>query len=318
MSNMMVASQAKKLAIGLNIEGDEKELVETLKATVFKGNPTDAQMTALLIVASQYNLNPFTREIFAYPDKQNGIVPVVSVDGWIKIITTHPQYDGMEFKYSDEIVTIAKAKPCPSYVECAIFHKDRSRPTVIREYLDEAYKETTYASPWQTHTKRFLRHRALIQCGRVAFGLSGIYEPDEADNIVPEKIINPMPNDKPPVDISALLKSITVMSLEDFKTIDKDSLTVEQQRLVSEAFKARKAAIKEASVVAEVKAEVEPDGVDWVQMLTDATDQREFAAILESVPDEELKAVYERLKPELREKAKDDYDVRLDLMRPSV
>lgn len=283
MSNMMVASQAKKLAIGLNIDGDEKELVETLKATVFKGNPTDAQMTALLIVASQYNLNPFTREIFAYPDKQNGIVPVVSVDGWIKIITTHPQYDGMEFKYSDEIVTMAKAKPCPSYVECAIFHKDRSRPTVIREYLDEAYKETTYASPWQTHTKRFLRHRALIQCGRVAFGLSGIYEPDEAENIVPEKIINPMPNDKPPVDIDAILKSITIMSIEDFKTIDKDSLTLEQQKMVSEAFRARKAEIKEASVVADVNAVVEPDPTDWAAMIADAESMEALAAIYNSM-----------------------------------
>ncbi len=36
-------------------------------------------MAALMIVADQYGLNPFTREIFAFPDKQNGIVPVVGV-----------------------------------------------------------------------------------------------------------------------------------------------------------------------------------------------------------------------------------------------
>ena len=41
---------------------------------------------ALLIVADQYGLNPFTREIFAFDDKRAGIVPVVSVDGWSRIL----------------------------------------------------------------------------------------------------------------------------------------------------------------------------------------------------------------------------------------
>ncbi|WP_032251724.1 recombinase RecT, partial [Escherichia coli] len=46
----------------------------------------DAQFIALLIVANQYGLNPWTKEIYAFPDKQNGIVPVVGVDGWSRII----------------------------------------------------------------------------------------------------------------------------------------------------------------------------------------------------------------------------------------
>ena len=57
--------------------GDGTELVSTLKQTAFKGQVTDAQMTALLIVANQYGLNPWTKEIYAFPDKNNGIVPVV-------------------------------------------------------------------------------------------------------------------------------------------------------------------------------------------------------------------------------------------------
>ena len=82
----------KKFADKFNF-ADEKKLIDTLKATAFKvkdGEVTDEQMMALLIVADQYGLNPFTKEIFAYPDKQNGIVPVVSVDGWSRIINQHP------------------------------------------------------------------------------------------------------------------------------------------------------------------------------------------------------------------------------------
>ena len=65
----IVLAQATKLAtsLGMDIGGDE--LVQTLKATAFKGQVSDAQMAALLIVANQYGLSPWTKEIYAFPDK---------------------------------------------------------------------------------------------------------------------------------------------------------------------------------------------------------------------------------------------------------
>ncbi len=122
---------------------DENKLLVTLKATAFKvkeGEVTDEQMMALLIVADQYGLNPFIREIFAYPDKQNGIVPVVSVDGWSRIINQHPDMDGLEF-IEDKIWINdwAGAKPCPAYIECVIYRKGRTHPVRIKEFLDEVY-----------------------------------------------------------------------------------------------------------------------------------------------------------------------------------
>lgn len=123
---------------------NEAELVDTLKATAFKvkdGVVTDAQMMALLIVADQYGLNPFTREIFAFPDKQNGIVPVVSIDGWSHNIHDHPQFDGLEFVYSTDMIDMSGAKLCFSSIECVMYRKDRSHPVRIREFLDEVYKD---------------------------------------------------------------------------------------------------------------------------------------------------------------------------------
>jgi hypothetical protein len=72
---------------------EPSRVLPTLKATAFKvknGEATDEQMMALLIVADQYGLNPFTKEIYAFPDKQNGIVPVVGLDGWSRIINENP------------------------------------------------------------------------------------------------------------------------------------------------------------------------------------------------------------------------------------
>lgn len=186
---------------------DEDKLLSTLKATAFKvkdGAVSNEQMMALLVVADQYGLNPFTKEIFAFPDKQNGIVPVVGVDGWSRLINAHEQFNGAEFRYSDEIVIdpAGHHKPCPEWCEAILYRKDREHAMVVREYFDEVYrppfegigrdnKPYIKSGPWQSHTKRMLRHKVLIQCSRIGFGYVGIYDEDEAMRIV-ERDITPV------------------------------------------------------------------------------------------------------------------------------
>jgi phage recombination protein Bet len=157
---------ASKLAARFGL--DENIFMSTIKATVFK-NASDAQMAALMVVSDQYGLNPFTKEIYAFPDKNNGIVPVVGVDGWSRIINSHPQFDGMSFEESNE--------SC----KCIIFRKDRAHPISVTEYMAECKRE---AGPWKSHPRRMLRHKAMIQCARLAFGFAGIYDPDEAERII--------------------------------------------------------------------------------------------------------------------------------------
>jgi phage recombination protein Bet len=169
---------------------DANKLLTTLKATAFRQKPgveiTNEQMMALMVVADQYQLNPFTKEIYAFEDR-GAIVPIVSVDGWSRIINSHSDLDGVEFRYSDAVTIPQGGKPCPEWCEAVIHHKGRSRPTVVREYLDEVYRPPFNGGrpgPWQTHTKRFLRHKALIQASRVAFGFCGIYDQDEGERII--------------------------------------------------------------------------------------------------------------------------------------
>ena len=149
--------------------GDGAGLIDTLKATAFKGQVSDAQMTALLVVANQYGLNPWTREVYAFPDKNNGIVPVVGVDGWSRIINSHAQFDGIDFEQDAESCT------------CVIYRKDRKHPIKVTEWMNECKRGT---GPWQSHPRRMLRHKSMIQCARLAFGYGGIYDQDEAERIV--------------------------------------------------------------------------------------------------------------------------------------
>lgn len=164
-----------KLATRLDM-GDGTGLIETLKATAFKGQVSDAQMTALMVVANQYGLNPWTKEIYAFPDKNNGIVPVVGVDGWARIINSHPQFDGMDFEQDDQACT------------CVIYRKDRSHPIKVTEFMAECKRSGI--GPWSSHPKRMLRHKAMIQCARIAFGYGGIYDQDEAERIVEGVVID--------------------------------------------------------------------------------------------------------------------------------
>ncbi|GAB5130616.1 hypothetical protein ECPV134_48110 [Escherichia coli] len=115
-----LATLAGKLAERVGMDSvDPQELITTLRQTAFKGDASDAQFIALLIVANQYGLNPWTKEIYAFPDKQNGIVPVVGVDGWSRIINENQQFDGMDFEQDNESCT------------CRIYRKDRNHPICV-------------------------------------------------------------------------------------------------------------------------------------------------------------------------------------------
>ena len=194
MSNLALLTNKLAERFGMQAGND---LSNTLKATCFKSSTpvNDSQMQALLIVANEYGLNPFTKEIYAFPDKKNGIVPVVGVDGWTRIINSHPQANGFEFRYSENMVSLSGAESKGfEWIECVMYRKDREQPIVVREYIDEVYRAPFKGSgssgsyevkgPWQTHPKRFHRHKALIQAARVAFGFSGIYDQDEAERII--------------------------------------------------------------------------------------------------------------------------------------
>lgn len=138
-----------------------------------------AEFAAFLLIAFEHGLNPIRREIYGFRAKNGAIVPVVGVDGWANIINQHPQMDGLDF---DEHFTEGQdpATAVPYAITCRIHRKDRSRPIAVTEYLAECKKDT---EPWNKWTRRMLRHKSLIQCSRIAFGFSGIYDPDEAERM---------------------------------------------------------------------------------------------------------------------------------------
>lgn len=174
----LVATFADKYGIEPN------RMMATLRATVIRPakdgtEASNEQIASFLVVANQHNLNPFTKEIHAFLGRQGSIVCVVGLDGWAKKVNEHPAFDGMDFEQDDEKCT------------CTIHRKDRSHPVVVTEYHKECFRPNS--EPWATHPKRMLRHKALIQCARLAFSFAGIYDPDEAERIVQAEEIDVTP-----------------------------------------------------------------------------------------------------------------------------
>lgn len=147
--------------------------------------PSQEMVAAFLMVCDEYDLNPFLREIYPFIDKSGNLKVIVGIDGWIKAVQRHPQYDGHTFKshFDSDQKLVA--------ITCFISRKDRSHPIEMTEYMHECKRET---DPWKQWPARMLTHKTYIQTARYAFGLSGIVDEDEVERA---QVINVRPLEVP-------------------------------------------------------------------------------------------------------------------------
>jgi phage recombination protein Bet len=176
MSTALATTQRSELHVSFanKYEADPEKVYALLAETVLKSKDaiSRAETDAFMIVCNQYGLNPFTKEIFGFMSGGK-MLYVVSVDGWSSLINRREELNGIEFEehFKDDAVRS---------VTCKIHRKDRALPTVITEYFSECNKGT---EPWKKWPIRMLRHKAFIQCARMAFGLGGIMDQDEAERM---------------------------------------------------------------------------------------------------------------------------------------
>lgn len=188
----------------------------TVRATCIQ-KASREEFAAFLLVAKEYGLNPLTKEIYAFPAKGGGIVPVVSIDGWVNLVNSNKHCDGFEFEMEHgdggELISCT----------CKMFRKDRSHPVTVTEYLSECKRGT---DPWKMQ-HRMLRHKAMIQAARYAFGFSGIYDEDEGEKIAEMRDVTPRDEPPAPPAISRIVAPIEVDSVEGMITAAPPAEVVE-------------------------------------------------------------------------------------------
>lgn len=135
---------------------------------------TNAELAIVTGVCATYGLNPLVKECAAFVSGGKLSV-VVMVDGWYKMVNRRPEFDGVEFddKFDDKGNLLS--------ITCRMFIKGRERPVCVTEYMAEC--RDPKSSVWQKWPARMLRHKAYIQCARMAFGISEVIDDDEASRI---------------------------------------------------------------------------------------------------------------------------------------
>ena len=121
------------------------------------------QETRLRLIA-EYRLNPRADELDLMQFEEGRWQVFITVNGWAKLINAHPAFCGIEFSEASEL-----EEGVPLWMGCAIYRTDRIKPIEVKEYFSEM--KTEHAA-WQQMPRRMLRHRAMQQCARLAFGIT--------------------------------------------------------------------------------------------------------------------------------------------------
>ena len=171
---------------------------------------SDGELAVVAGVCATYGLNPLVKEAHAFISGGK-LQVMIGIDGWLKIMNRHPDFDGVEFDYEWDGKTL-------SGVTTKIFTKNRSRPVCVTEWLDECKQDKSDA--WRKYPKRMLRNKSLGQCIRVAFGISEILDDDEASRITQgEKNITPQASNVSTVDYPAIDQAMA--ECEDHDALNK-------------------------------------------------------------------------------------------------
>jgi phage recombination protein Bet len=204
---------------------DPQTFANTVRKTAMPSNATNEEFAAFMMVAKEYNLNPILKEIHAFPKKGGGIQPIVSIDGWVSLINQHPQCNGYDFEWTTD------SKGDPISCKCTMYRKDRTHPVVVEEFLAECWRNT---DPWKMK-HRMLRHRALIQAARYAFGFSGIMDQDEAETLAQMRDITPPTPPRPQMADFAPTPQVEQQSEPAAEKFDEETGEIVESR-VPEAF----------------------------------------------------------------------------------
>ena len=161
-----VAKEVSPMARALKCAAQAIGMTPASLTTWFSQYPqlTEATQETCLRLIAEYRLNPRADELDLIQFEEGRWQVFITVNGWAKLINAHPAFCGIEFSEASEL-----EEGVPLWIGCAIYRTDRVKPIEVKEYFSEM--KTEHAA-WQQMPRRMLRHRAMQQCARLAFGIT--------------------------------------------------------------------------------------------------------------------------------------------------
>ena len=166
------ASEALANLIGM----DSSAMLEVIRAQCFKGQATDSQVAAFVVVAAEMRLNPLLPGLlYAYPASGGSIIPIIGPDGVYKKLGEHADIDSWE-------VEVFPDSGAPTHAIAKIYRKSTTRPVSYRADFSEWRVQSN--PNWGTRPRHMLGLRALKQAARqIIHALPG----DEDDRAIMEQ-----------------------------------------------------------------------------------------------------------------------------------
>jgi len=223
-------------------------MLDTLKAQCFKGlrpeQVSDAQLAAFVSVCNVQKLNPLIPGmVYAYPERNGGITPIVGPDGTFKKLDEHiaeGKLSGYECIVYPEDGSGAK----PTHATATIFRKDApEHPARYTAYFSEW---NVSSNPnWQQKPRHMLWLRAIKQAARqVIHGL-----PMDADEYKLSQMLNVTESEGgPEAQPEPQVERATAKERKGVKKAQEVVVTEEQQKA------AEPAKVVEAAPVEDVQA----------------------------------------------------------------
>lgn len=155
-SELVLASTQLSQRLGV----EKGAMLATIKAQCFKSarpdEITDAQLAAFVSVAQAVGVNPLLPGmLYAYPERNGGIMPIVGPDGVFSMLSSNPEIEGWSTKHE----TIDGEPACTATIK----HKrlgDITKTVFLSEW------KVGNNPNWATRPRHMLEIRALKQCAR--------------------------------------------------------------------------------------------------------------------------------------------------------
>jgi phage recombination protein Bet len=160
------------------------EQVAIIKATVCK-DATDMELAFFLNVAKVYELNPFTKEIWAYKDSKGNLIVFAGRDGFLAKAQRDPRWNGIaseivregekfELNVAQGIIShikdvTSKSRILGAYAICR--PKNVEIPTI--EWADFETYDKKY-NVWKVDPAAMIKKVAEVHALKKAYGISGL------------------------------------------------------------------------------------------------------------------------------------------------
>ena len=164
-----------------------KEQIELIKRTVAKG-ASDDELKLFLHLASRYDLDPFTRQIWFIKYGDDAHI-FTGRDGFLHIAHRSGAFNGMQTQLREEPVPFeiryynrkekkveALKRPSQFVATCTVYRKDMDQPFICEVWESEY---STGQGLWPTKRRVMIQKVAEASTLRRAFDISGLYLPEE-------------------------------------------------------------------------------------------------------------------------------------------